>query len=130
LVLQRQLCKRPLRSFTTWQDICKRTHKSGIKTSQCIGAAERPDACRVFDIQYIYQSCEAIMRTLVDIPDRQIEDLTAICEREKLSRAEVIRRAISMYLDKKKTGQDAAFGLWKDQQVDGLAYQEQVRAEW
>ncbi len=70
------------------------------------------------------------MRTLVDIPDRQIEDLTVICEHEKVSRAEVIRRAISMYLDKKKAVPNEAFGLWKDSQVDGLAYQEQVRSEW
>ena len=35
------------------------------------------------------------MRTLIDIPDKQIKDLTAICEAEKVSRAEVIRQAIS-----------------------------------
>ena len=70
------------------------------------------------------------MRTLVDIPDRQIKDLTAICEAEKVSRAEVVRRAIADYLEKKKPGAAEAFGLWKDRKVDGLAYQEQVRSEW
>ena len=70
------------------------------------------------------------MRTLVDIPDRQLKDLSAICEAEKLSRAEVIRQAISSYIEKKKPGTGDAFGLWRDRKVDGLAYQEKVRSEW
>ena len=70
------------------------------------------------------------MRTLVDIPDRQIKDLTAICETEKVSRAEVIRQAIASYIEKKKPATVDAFGLWKGRKVDGLAYQEQVRSEW
>lgn len=73
---------------------------------------------------------EGIMRTLIDIPDRQIKRLTAICETEKVSRAEIIRQAISSFLEKKKTGAVEAFGLWKGREVDGLAYQEQVRSEW
>lgn len=70
------------------------------------------------------------MRTLVDIPDSQINDLTALCQAEKLSRAEVIRQAIALYLEKKKPATSDAFGLWQSHQVDGLAYQEQVRSEW
>ena len=70
------------------------------------------------------------MRTLVDIPDRQIRELTAICEAEKVSRAEVIRRAIASYIEKKKPATIEAFGLWKGRKIDGLAYQEQVRSEW
>lgn len=70
------------------------------------------------------------MRTLVDIPDRQIKDLMAICEAEKVSRAEVIRQAISLYLKNKKLEEVDAFGIWKDKNVDGLTYQEQMRSEW
>jgi hypothetical protein len=70
------------------------------------------------------------MRTLVDIPERQLKALTAICEAEKVSRAEVVRQAIAAYLEKKKPGGVDAFGLWKDRKVDGLTYQEQVRSEW
>lgn len=70
------------------------------------------------------------MRTLVDIPDRQLKDLTAICEIEKLSRAEVIRQAISAYIENKKPAKADVFGLWKDRHVDGLTYQEQARSEW
>ena len=78
---------------------------------------------------YIMQK-EAAMRTLVDIPDGQIRELTAICEVEKVSRAEVIRQAIASYIEKKKPATVEAFGLWKGRKVDGLAYQEQVRSEW
>lgn len=70
------------------------------------------------------------MRTLVDIPDRQIQDLTAICMAENVSRAELIRRAISAYLEKNKPAAVEAFGLWKERKVDGLEYQDQVRSEW
>lgn len=70
------------------------------------------------------------MRTLVDIPDSQINDLTALCQAEKLSRAEVIRQAIALYLEKKMPITNNAFGLWRTHQVDGLAYQQQVRSEW
>lgn len=70
------------------------------------------------------------MRTLVDIPDKQIKDLMAICEAEKVSRAEVIRQAISLYLKNKKLEEVDVFGIWKDKNVDGLAYQEQMRSEW
>lgn len=70
------------------------------------------------------------MRTLVDIPDRQIKDLMAICEAEKVSRAEAIRQAISLYLKNKKPEEVDAFGIWKDKNIDGLTYQEQMRSEW
>ncbi len=70
------------------------------------------------------------MRTLIDIPEKQIKELTAISQAEKVSRAEVIREAITYYLEKKKSQSDDAFGLWKGRNVDGLAYQEQVRSEW
>lgn len=71
------------------------------------------------------------MRTLIDIPEKQIKELAVICEAEKLSRAEAVREAISRYIAMKKAKSgDQAFGLWKDRQVDGLAYQEQARSEW
>ena len=70
------------------------------------------------------------MRTLVDIPEQQIEDLAAVCESRKISRAEAIRQAIASYLAKNKPADEDAFGLWGDRKIDGLAYQKQVRSEW
>jgi metal-responsive CopG/Arc/MetJ family transcriptional regulator len=70
------------------------------------------------------------MRTLVDIPDRQIVELAAIGSANKISRAEVIRRAIAAYLDQHRPGPENVFGIWKTEPEDGLAYQERVRSEW
>lgn len=72
------------------------------------------------------------MRTLVDIPDDQIEELAVMCEAKKVSRAEIIRQAISVYLGTNKLATADAFGLWKakGKPLDGVAYQEQARAEW
>ncbi|HWF75886.1 MAG TPA: CopG family transcriptional regulator [Caulobacteraceae bacterium] len=74
------------------------------------------------------------MRTLVDIPDDQLEELTKLAEREKVSRAALVREAVAALLSaKRKTGDDAidaAFGLWAGMEEDGLAYQERLRSEW
>ncbi len=75
------------------------------------------------------------MRTLVDIPDDQIEELNRLAEREKVSRAALVRKAISDLLKSKRLpGKDdalaASFGLWADMEEDGLAYQERLRSEW
>ena len=70
------------------------------------------------------------MRTLVDIPGRQIKELAYICMNENVSRAELIRRAISSYIENKKSSETSAFGLWKDRKLDGLKYQEQLHSEW
>lgn len=70
------------------------------------------------------------MRTLVDIPDKQIADLARICEAQNLSRAEVIRQAIVSYISANKQDVHGAFGIWGANQIDGLIYQEKVRSEW
>jgi hypothetical protein len=71
------------------------------------------------------------MRTLVDIPERQIKALTRLSKARKTSRAAIIREAVSAYLEKEPFGEkDPAFGLWGDRAVDGLEYQRKIRAEW
>ena len=71
------------------------------------------------------------MRTIVELPDQQIEALKAISEREGLSRAELIRRAVAEYLaHHQRETDEAAFGLWKKHDRDGLKYQQQMREEW
>jgi len=39
------------------------------------------------------------MRTIIDLPDAQIAALRELGERERASRAEVIRRAVAAYID-------------------------------
>jgi|APTNR8051073442_1049403.scaffolds.fasta_scaffold02443_13 metal-responsive CopG/Arc/MetJ family transcriptional regulator len=70
------------------------------------------------------------MRALVDIPDGLIKDLATISETKKLPRAEIIRRAISAYIADNKPTAELAFGLWANNKIDGLEYQEKVRSEW
>ena len=74
------------------------------------------------------------MRTLVDIPDDHLEELTKLAEREKVSRAALVRQAVAELLASKRkargAGIAAAFGLWSDRDDDGLAYQERLRSEW
>jgi hypothetical protein len=71
------------------------------------------------------------MRTIIDLPDAQVEALDALCRREGISRAEAVRRAVAAHLRLDRQRQpDAAFGLWKRGAVDGLKYQERLRREW
>jgi predicted transcriptional regulator len=71
------------------------------------------------------------MRTLIDLPDPQIRALADLCERANLSRAAVIREAVAEYLERHTPKPiEAAYGLWGNEAMDGLARQEQVRAEW
>ena len=39
-----------------------------------------------------------VMRTIIDIPEEQIQNLAYVCNVKKISRAEIIRRAVAMYL--------------------------------
>ena len=53
------------------------------------------------------------MRTIVDLPDYQIAALVELCEREQISRAEAVRRALdAMLAEKQVTTREAAFGTW------------------
>jgi predicted transcriptional regulator len=71
------------------------------------------------------------MRTLIDLPDSQIQALAALCERVRQPRAAVIREAVAEYLERREMkSADAAYGLWGDKAVDGLAYQHKARAQW
>ena len=71
------------------------------------------------------------MRTLVDIDEPHLKELDRLANRERRSRAAMVREAIAEYLDK-RTPQalDDAYGLWGERNVDGLRYQEKVRSEW
>jgi metal-responsive CopG/Arc/MetJ family transcriptional regulator len=71
------------------------------------------------------------MRTLVDIPDQQIETLDRLARRQKRSRAAVVREALDEYLARNKAEPiDKFFGMWADRDIDGLEYQDKMRSEW
>ncbi len=70
------------------------------------------------------------MRALIDIPDDQVEALAEMAKSEKVSRAELIRRAITDLLaSRTAASKSSAFGLWGAGE-DGLAYEDRIRAEW
>ena len=71
------------------------------------------------------------MRTIVDLPDEQIEALKRMSKTAQSSRAELVRRAIDEYLARHLPAQDdAAFGLWEKRKIDGVAFQDNARDEW
>ena len=71
------------------------------------------------------------MRTIIELPPHQLEALDALCRRDGLSRAEVIRRAIDAHLGREsRTARESAYGLWRDQKIDGLAWERRLRREW
>ncbi|MBB2720233.1 UNVERIFIED_ORG: putative transcriptional regulator [Rhizobium etli] len=68
---------------------------------------------------------------MVDIGDPEVKALDRLAQREKMSRAALIRKAINDFLARNNAGVEAeAFGLWGDRKIDGLAYQENMRSEW
>ena len=77
------------------------------------------------------------MRTIIELTDEQVERLSQICRREGISRAEAVRRGVDLLLqrDQAKNDEflsalDAAFGMWKDRDIDSVEYQRKLRAEW
>lgn len=73
------------------------------------------------------------MRTIVDIPDIQVKALNQLSKKKRVSKAEIIRQALTNYLNqssKIKKSFDDSFGLWKDKNIDGIEYQKKLRNEW
>jgi len=70
------------------------------------------------------------MRTIIDLPERDLRHLAELGQERGLSRAEIIRQAITIFLNFHQKTPDRAFGLWKDRSEDGIRYQQALRAEW
>jgi hypothetical protein len=73
----------------------------------------------------------SFMRTIIELPDDQLEALADLCRREGISRAEAIRQAIAHFTrGRRSKAVAAAFGLWRNRPIDGLEYQRRLRDEW
>lgn len=71
------------------------------------------------------------MRTIIDVPDDLVRRLDEVGLRENCSRAALIRQAIAEYLQHKiMPPGEAAFGIWKGMDRDGVQYQATLRSEW
>lgn len=70
------------------------------------------------------------MRTLVDLPQEDVTLLNKLAKSGSVSRAELVRQAVSNYLaPHKKTGIRDFLGICPEFE-DGLVYQERLRSEW
>jgi hypothetical protein len=74
------------------------------------------------------------MRTLVDIPDEDIEKLDALARRQGKSRAAEIREAVKLHLIQNADNHDWIHrwaGLWADREdiPDAVEYQRAIRED-
>jgi predicted transcriptional regulator len=74
------------------------------------------------------------VRTLVDIPDEDIEKLDALAAKAKRSRAAAIRDAVKLYLVQNSDNKDwikRGAGYWKDRTDigDAVEYQRAMRED-
>ena len=70
------------------------------------------------------------MRALIDIPDIHVQALAEIAEKERMSRAALIRVAIANFILARKTpSRVESLGLWGTGE-DGVAYEDRIRSEW
>jgi len=70
------------------------------------------------------------VRTIVDLPDAEREQLDALCRQRGLSRAEALRQALRLWLQQQKPDHGQVFGLWRDRPQDSLELQQALRQEW
>ena len=79
------------------------------------------------------------MRTIIDLENDQLNRLDAWAKAEKVSRAEAVRRAVNLMLERLAAPQGTGFGLWAQADVagkgvpperDGLVLQRELRNEW
>jgi metal-responsive CopG/Arc/MetJ family transcriptional regulator len=71
------------------------------------------------------------MRTIVDLPDEQLGALARLCEKQKISRAEAVRRAVDRLIKESKADQkDVGFGIWKHKNMESRKFVEKLRNEW
>ena len=71
------------------------------------------------------------MRTLIDLPEETMTQLNRLSKERRVSRAHLVRCAVSDYLrQQNEDSWAAAFGMWAGRNIDALEYQDQMRREW
>ena len=73
----------------------------------------------------------SLVRTIIDLPDEQIGALTRLCEEQKISRAEAVRRAVDRLLKETASERkDVGFGIWKHKRISSRKFVDNLRSEW
>ena len=72
------------------------------------------------------------MRTIVDLPEKQVQALARVCQQEKISRAEAVRRAVAGWVAAATPppSEAAGFGLWRHKKLKARQHVDRLRAEW
>ena len=74
------------------------------------------------------------MRTIVDIPEDQLRRVDTIARRRNWSRAATVRKALELFVESEPDDFDAvldrAIVAWADIDINGLEWQQKLRAEW
>lgn len=71
------------------------------------------------------------MRTIVDLPEEQLGALAQLCEAQKISRAEAVRRAVGRLIKESQADKkDVGFGIWMHKRIDSRKFVGKLRAEW
>ena len=52
-------------------------------------------------------------RTIIDIPASQLRDVDRLCRQLHISRAEAVRRGLSVFVEQHSDISTQGFGLWK-----------------
>ena len=74
---------------------------------------------------------DVTMRAIIDITADLLGEIDSLAKRERISRAEAVRRAMAEYVAKRSTARsEAAFGIWKAKRIDALEYEDSLRGEW
>lgn len=92
----------------------------------------RPDGLAGLIDNGMITSYDNVMRTIIDLPEMALHELDSLCKRERISRAEAIRRAVRNYLRQQqpRDADQQAFGLWRDRAISGTDYEDALRDEW
>ena len=71
------------------------------------------------------------MKVLIELPEDWVKALDQIASRKQVARVDVIRLGIQKTIDLESDAAfKAAFGAWKDEKIDGLRFQRELREEW
>jgi Arc/MetJ-type ribon-helix-helix transcriptional regulator len=70
------------------------------------------------------------VRTIVDLPELERDQLDALCRQRGISRAEALREALRLWLEQQQPQHRKVFGLWRDRSDDALTIQDSLRQEW
>lgn len=68
-----------------------------------------------------------VVRTIVDLPEGERDQLDALCFQRGISRAQALREALTLWLERERPRHREVFGLWSDRELDGVALQRRIR---